>query len=87
MEEAAGFSTPNLLEAETNRAMIRSGRRLVVLADSSKWGVVGLSSMARLSEAHVLITDTGLSAQASAVLADRVEQLVLVDAAAPSPLG
>ena len=31
MEERAGFSTPNLLEAETNRAMIRSGRRLVVL--------------------------------------------------------
>ena len=47
MEEGAGFSTPNLLEAETNRAMIRSGRRLVVVADSSKWGVVGLSSMAR----------------------------------------
>ena len=47
MDERAGFSTPNLLEAETNRAMIRSGRRLVVLTDSSKWGVVGLSSMAR----------------------------------------
>jgi DeoR/GlpR family transcriptional regulator of sugar metabolism len=83
MEEQAGFSTPNLLEAETNRAMIRSGRRLVVLTDSSKWGVVGLSSMAGLSEAHVLITDTGLSAQASAVLTERVEQLVLVDPAPP----
>jgi DeoR/GlpR family transcriptional regulator of sugar metabolism len=87
MEEGAGFSTPNLLEAETNRAMIRSGRRLVVLADSSKWGVVGLSSMARLSEAHVLITDAGLSAQASAILAERVEQLVLVESTAPSPAG
>jgi hypothetical protein len=43
--------------------------------------------MARLSEAHVLITDTGLSAQASAVLAERVEQLVLVDSNAPSPDG
>ena len=39
--------------------------------------------MAGLSEAHVLVTDTGLSAQASAVLTDRVEQLVLVDPAAP----
>ena len=38
---ASGFSTPNLLEAGANRAMIRSGRRLVVLSDSSKWGVVG----------------------------------------------
>jgi DeoR/GlpR family transcriptional regulator of sugar metabolism len=86
-EEGAGFSTPNLLEAETNRAMIRSGRRLVVLADSSKWGVVGLSSMARLSDAHVLITDTGLSAQASAILAERVEQLVLVDPPRPRRWG
>jgi DeoR/GlpR family transcriptional regulator of sugar metabolism len=83
MEEHAGFSTPNLLEAETNRAMISSGRRLVVLTDSSKWGVVGLSSMAPLSDAHVLITDSGLSAQAGAILAERVEQLVLVDPASP----
>jgi hypothetical protein len=43
--------------------------------------------MAGLSEAHVLITDTGLSAQASAILAERVEQLVLVDPVAPSPVG
>jgi DeoR/GlpR family transcriptional regulator of sugar metabolism len=86
MEERAGFSTPNLLEAETNRAMIRSGRRLVVLTDSSKWGVVGLSSMAQLSEANVLVTDTGLSARASAVLTERVEQLVLVDPASPVPV-
>ncbi|MBF4762831.1 DeoR/GlpR transcriptional regulator [Nocardioides islandensis] len=87
MEERAGFSTPNLLEAETNRAMIRSGRRLVVLTDSSKWGVVGLSSMAHLSDADVLISDTGLSAQASAILAERVGQLVLVDPASPTPSG
>lgn len=83
MEQDAGFSTPNLLEAETNRAMIRSGRRLVVLTDSSKWGVVGLSSMAMLSEAEALITDTGLSAQASAILTERIEQLVLVEPAQP----
>ena len=43
--------------------------------------------MAGLSEADVLITDTGLSAQASAILAERVEQLVLVDSAVPTPVG
>ena len=80
MDLRGGFSTPNLLEAETNRAMIERSRRLIVLADSSKWGVVGLSSMAKLSDASVLVTDTGLSAQASVVLADRVGELVLVDA-------
>lgn len=78
MDADAGFSTPNLLEAETNRAMVRSARQLVVLADSSKWGVIGLSSMARLRDASLVITDTGLSAQASAVLSDEVDELILV---------
>ena len=79
MDVRAGFSTPNLLESETNRAMIERSRRLIVCADSSKWGVVGLSSMAGLSEAAVLVTDSGLSAQASGALADHVGELVVVD--------
>jgi DeoR/GlpR family transcriptional regulator of sugar metabolism len=79
MDTRAGFSTPNLLEAETNRAMISAGRRLVVLADSTKWGIVGLSTMAELNDASLVISDTNLSAYASRVLSDRVEDLVLVD--------
>src|ERR1700759_5458863 len=43
----AGLTTPNLAEAETNRALIRVARRVVVLADHTKWGLVGLSSFAR----------------------------------------
>ena len=53
----AGLTTPNLAEAETNRALIRVARRVVVLADHTKWGLVGLSSFARLNEVDVLITD------------------------------
>lgn len=79
MDAAAGFSTPNLLEAETNRAMIASGRRLVVLADSTKWGVVGLSSMAALSKASALITDTGLPQTARQALSDHIDDLLLVE--------
>jgi len=79
MDARAGFSTPNLLEAETNRAMVASGRRLVVLADSTKWGVVGLSSMAELTDASLVISDTGLSAHAARILSDRVDELILVD--------
>lgn len=78
VDAGAGFSTPNLLEAETNRAMIASGRRMVVLADSTKWGVVGLSSMAPLSNASVLITDTGMSQSARQAVAEHVDELVLV---------
>jgi DeoR/GlpR family transcriptional regulator of sugar metabolism len=79
MDPRAGFSTPNLLEAETNRAMVASGRRLVVLADSTKWGVVGLSSMAELSEATTVITDSALGVHARRELQERVDELILVD--------
>ena len=59
---ALGFTCPNLLEADTDRALIEAGRRLVVVADHSKWGVIGISSIARLDQADVLITDAGLHA-------------------------
>lgn len=79
MEARAGFSTPNLMEAETNRAMVASGRRLIVLADSTKWGVVGLSSMADLADASLVISDTGLPSHADRILTETVDELVLVD--------
>src|SRR6202042_1627596 len=36
----AGLTTPNLAEAETNRTLIRVARRVVVLVDHTKWGLV-----------------------------------------------
>ena len=42
MDEQSGFTSPNLLEAETDRTLVEAGRRLVVVADHTKWGVVGL---------------------------------------------
>ncbi len=76
-EERAGFTTPNLVEAETNRALVASARRVVVTADSTKWGVIGLSSMARLDEVDVLVTDDGLSLDAQRIVASRVGRLVV----------
>ena len=47
MDPRAGFTTPNMLEAETDRALVEAGRRLVVVADHTKWGVIGVSTIAR----------------------------------------
>ena len=77
MDQDAGFSTPNLMEAETNRALVGAARRLVVVADSTKWGVVGLSTFAALHEAQTVVTDRRLARSAKAVLGDAVEELVL----------
>ncbi|WP_155374189.1 DeoR/GlpR family DNA-binding transcription regulator [Catellatospora vulcania] len=54
----AGLTTPNLLEAETNRALIAATRRLVVLADHTKWETLGIASIVPLSAVDLLITDT-----------------------------
>ncbi|ARF71113.1 DeoR/GlpR family DNA-binding transcription regulator [Kitasatospora albolonga] len=56
----AGLSTPNLAEAETNRRFVRAARRVVVVADHTKWGTVGLSSFAALDEVDTFVTDAGL---------------------------
>jgi len=75
----AGFTTPNLLEAETNRAVLASARRLVVLADHTKWEVVGLSTIAAIEQASVLITDSRLSEAAREALGARVGELIVVE--------
>jgi DeoR/GlpR family transcriptional regulator of sugar metabolism len=77
MHERAGFTTPNMLEAETNQALIETGRKLVVTADHTKWGVTGVSTIAALDRADVIITDDALGPEARSVLEDRVDQVVL----------
>ena len=75
----AGLTTPSLAEAETNRAFIRVARRVVVLADHSKWGLVSLSSFAHLDEVDVLITDDMLPADARALVAEQAGEVVYAE--------
>jgi DeoR/GlpR family transcriptional regulator of sugar metabolism len=88
IDRTAGLTTPNLVEAETNQALVRASRSVCVLADHSKVGIVGLSTFMHLEEVDTLITDSGISPRHRAVLEDGVEQLVLAEvqprAAAPS---
>ncbi len=79
MDPHSGFTTPNLLEAETNQALVQSGRRPVVVADHTKWGVIGISSIARLDQADVLITDSGLGDSARSILRRDVRELIVID--------
>ncbi len=74
----AGFTTPNLMEAETDRAMVAAARRLAVLADHTKWGTVGLSTIARLGDADVLVTDSAIGDDVRDALAEEVGELVVV---------
>ncbi|MEU6388422.1 DeoR/GlpR family DNA-binding transcription regulator [Streptomyces sp. NPDC046939] len=80
----AGLSTPNLAEAETNRRLVQSARRVVVVADHTKWGTVGLSSFASLDQVDTLVTDAGLPVEARAEIDEHVR---LVVAGEPVPSG
>jgi DeoR/GlpR family transcriptional regulator of sugar metabolism len=73
----AGLSTPNLAEAETNRRLVQSARRVVVVADPTKWGTVGLSSFASLEQVDTLVTDAGLPASARAEVSEHLRRLVV----------
>lgn len=77
MTDRAGFSTPNISEAETNRAFIASAERLVVLADHTKWGLRGLSTIAPLSEADTIVSDANLAAEARDILSGTVRTVVI----------
>ncbi|MFI9246538.1 DeoR/GlpR family DNA-binding transcription regulator [Streptomyces sp. NPDC053086] len=72
----AGLSTPNLAEAETNRRLVHSARRVVVVADHTKWGTVGLSSFAALDQVDTLVTDAGLPAEARTEIAEHLRVVV-----------
>lgn len=77
MSARAGFTTPNLLEAETVATLAEKGRRLVVLADHTKFDVVGIATIAALADADVVVTDSRLDEEAREALAEHVDQVVL----------
>jgi DeoR/GlpR family transcriptional regulator of sugar metabolism len=73
----AGLTTPNLIEAATNRALIATARRVIVVADHSKWGVVGLSTIATLEQVDVLVTDAELDEVSQRTVSEQVGQLIV----------
>lgn len=79
IDASAGLTTPNLVEAETNRALVRASRSVCVLADHTKVGIVGLSTFLQLREVDTLITDAGMPARSRSLLEESVDHLVLAD--------
>jgi len=55
-----GLSTPNVDEASIKRKMIASAKKTILLADSSKIGVVKLVKFATLYDVDQFITDSGI---------------------------
>lgn len=54
-----GITDPSPLEIQVKQAMAASAERVVVLIDSSKFGVYSLSTILPLSSIYALVTDSG----------------------------
>jgi DeoR/GlpR family transcriptional regulator of sugar metabolism len=79
-----GLTTPNLMEAETSRARVACARRGRVAVDHTKWGVGGLAPIADLDRVDVLVTDSGISADARRSLDEIVGQVVVAEVTRPA---
>ncbi len=77
MNESTGYTSPNLLEAQTLRSFIAASESVVVLADHTKWDTVGLSTITPLKTADVLITDSGLGQDAQSVVKGEVGTVII----------
>lgn len=80
-----GLSSPNLLEAETNAAFIEATSRLVVLADSTKFHVRSLASIASLDAVDTIITDASVNATTSELFTAHVPHFITAPAAKAAP--
>ena len=80
-DQDAGLTSPNVAEAQTNRTLIGIGRRLMVLADHTKYGEVGACVFARLDQVQTLIIDDGLTDTDRAIVDAHVGELVIASVA------
>jgi len=76
---AKGFTTPNLAEAETNRAFANTTNDVVVLADHSKWNLNGLCTIMPLSSAAMIISDSSLRSDARGILNRECKSVRIVE--------
>jgi DeoR/GlpR family transcriptional regulator of sugar metabolism len=79
----AGLTDPNMLEVQVKKAMIAAARRVIVLLDSSKFGVQSLSTILRPEDADLLITDDQAPRAIVDALRARGIEICQVPAAAP----
>jgi DeoR family transcriptional regulator, aga operon transcriptional repressor len=56
-----GLTTTHALEASLNQMMIRAAHKVIVLADSTKFGRRGFARICSLEEVDMIITDSGVS--------------------------
>ena len=75
-----GLTTTNMLEAALNRVMMNAAQKVIVLADSSKFGRRGFSKICDLEAVDRIITDNGIQPLYLDRLRERGIEVIVVDA-------
>jgi len=75
-----GLTTTNMLEATLNGAMMNAAQKVIVLADSSKFGRRGFSKICDLEAVDRIITDSGIQPLYLERLRERGIEVIVVDA-------
>ena len=78
LTSARGVTTANVLEAEVDRAAIAAASQVIIVADSSKIGLIGLTTIMPLDDIKMLITDAGAPADFIGELRGQGAEVILV---------
>lgn len=74
-----GLTDPNMLEIQVKKVMVATARRVVILLDSSKFGVQSLAMVLRPESSHILITDQHAPQSMLQALRERGVDVRIVD--------
>jgi DeoR family transcriptional regulator of aga operon len=55
-----GLTTTNIMEASLNKQMIKAAQKIIILADSSKFGRKGFGRICGIEDVDQIITDSGI---------------------------
>lgn len=72
-----GISITNLIESSLNQKMIRLAQKVVIMADSSKFGRRGLGKICRLNQVNYMITDNGVSSETVKILEEEGIKVII----------
>lgn len=74
-----GLTTSNIMEAHLNTTMIKSVQKVIVLADSSKFGRKGFGKVCAIDELDMVITDAKISDHYKAMLEERGIKVLIAE--------
>ncbi len=74
-----GMTCSSLYETDTKRALIAAARRVILVADHTKLGLVSMMHVASLDAVHEVVTDAGLPEEARRALENRGLRVHIAD--------